>query len=537
MTANINTLPRAEIEFQSEVQFADITIGGERTGGSLSLDLDSTTPLVGKDTFSAQTGFCGSLVAEIKIGHNNGVLLGVVDTRSNDVMYHGMPVVWQDEKELATSTSPVVLVQLDKRVDDDGVVTYSSIEHPSQAVVRKGIGANLHVGREDNELIDRGFKFDDFVSADHLSISYDEQSHFLNIRDNKSLNGTTLTTDSEALKPQNRDRIASLVGEVANNEALGGKEVFIDGIKFRIEGRLAGTREKYVLSSTDQKGKSRRFLVYRSNSEGAFRTSPGIDAGNRYLKGAEDDKGHYTQETQLHPALEEALNRIKGSLDKKLVRADDLHMDRKKEAIVRKDFREAVQAAQFPDNELGMLLASLDAGDLSEQGVRSLSRISPETHNEDPLNWYVDEINKGLERRPDLLPDFSKPISTREEIHPILGPVERTVFLSQAGETQLEWQFCTDSDGRVWIDRIRKPNAKASSYGTDDTFVHSGILTSKPIDYEEQTTGIDPSLIDAADTTKGYLSNMPFEYRDITRFLDKFIPVQQFREAIGVTRP
>ncbi len=79
-----------------------------------------------------------------------------------------------------------------------------------------------------------------------------------------------------------------------------------------------------------------------------------------------------------------------------------------------------------------------------------------------------------------------------------------------------------DSVGRTWIDGIKFTDMTPSSYGTGNVIIDSGILTSKPIEYERQANG----LIENTESTRipgvsGYV--------DISSVLAKLRPIREFK--------
>jgi len=89
------------------------------------------------------------------------------------------------------------------------------------------------------------------------------------------------------------------------------------------------------------------------------------------------------------------------------------------------------------------------------------------------------------------------------------------------------WTMAEDGTGRVWIQSIRFADAKPNSYGVYNEVIDSGILTSKPLEYSDQSYGVPET------------HRRPFNkiYEDITPLLDILQPIKKYREARGILLP
>jgi hypothetical protein len=368
---------------------------------------------------------------------------------------------------------------------------------------------------------------------------------FLWITDLDSANGTRVKGHEVALygethKGSHYDEVRAkgIGGDIALGHAgetdVTKPEVNIDGITFKLEGKLTteDREDALELSSVDTEGVSRSFMVYRSNSEGALRVSQGrINTGQyrRYLKGggsfAEDSQ--YTQDTQLHPDFAEF---VEAALARPTELPDAGHTDVKivqgKVVEAHKDFIDQMKVRDFPNAYLKTALKRIPAGHINYDTIKNGFKEElkqPGATVETVLDKYVEDINYVL-KNSDLVPDFSTPEKTTMENHPILGTLTRDYFTKDVEGKPHEWQVVRDIDGRVWIDRIRLSDSKATAYGTDKDLIYSGILTSKPIDYFSQ-----------ADAIRGG-TQLQGNYIGITRFLEKLQPIIKYREERGIVR-
>jgi hypothetical protein len=300
--------------------------------------------------------------------------------------------------------------------------------------------------------------------------------------------------------------------------------------KYRCLGRTSNGME---FNSTTQDGTTRTFVVYRSNSGGAYRVSQGFetyyDANGqpkpRFMKGPElSPYAQYTQDTQLHPDFDKAFGRLEE--DKRIASLPvqpipNFDADRATDAI--KDFENQTTVYTLGNERVHHHLSSLKAGMLAAGDMLEITGVDAVKYPGDASRAYmarIDALNKELEAA-GIMPDFSAPPDAVEaDGHPQLGAIVRETYRKDVNGVQYEWQMAHDMHGRVWIDRIRLQGAEPSAYGTDKQMVFSGILTSKPLDYTSQTTGLAPEL-------KQDLGN---GLTDLAPFLRKLLPIQQYAQ-------
>ncbi len=312
------------------------------------------------------------------------------------------------------------------------------------------------------------------------------------------------------------------------------KECLIDGVLFDMNGRLkTEDREAYGFTTTDPEGNSRLMFVYRSDSEGVFRVALGIahegTVTGAYIKGDRSNPLHqYTQDTQLHPDFAEAMPKMITALGQSKPNVNPVRYYKNAPAYeeITRDFSEQMQTTHFPDTTLSEVLQLVAQDTLEEYTLAEILDDVLLKDLPDMLEKHVGKINAALEAS-GAIPAFDEPERVEHDHHALLGDIVREVYRSEMQGTTYEWYMASDSEGRVWIDRIREADSPATVYGTDKRVVYSGILTLKPFDYTGQVDGI-PTELRVDDPTN--------DYSDITKFIDTFLPVQRYRKARAIFR-
>jgi hypothetical protein len=372
------------------------------------------------------------------------------------------------------------------------------------------------IGREGNGAGRLELDKNEYVSRHHMGISI--QDGILRIRDLGSTNGTSLVT------AQNNHELDEQIAESPKKY-----ETQIDGNLYKVEGSFPSNSrgDVYVMSSTDQNGQTREFMVYKSNSEGGYRSSQGFEEDGRFIKGAENNRfTQYTQDTQLHPSIQKIIESIASKklplpmADGKKFMASEDEVDK-----LMDDFESQIDIKGWPHKALNTEIARTKAGYASEAHLANHLKVSPENVPAE-LDDHVAKINKELEDS-GFMPNFDKPERIEFDLHGHLGPITREVYTAVAGNRKIEWYMAYDGSGRVWIDRIRFAGSKATAYGTDQELIYSGILTSKPIEYAKETSGLKPEY------KAGQIGE---HYEEISPFLDTFAPIKKFRAERGVIR-
>lgn len=378
-----------------------------------------------------------------------------------------------------------------------------------------------------------GLEKDTLVSRNHFSATVTPEGKLV-IADLESTNGTSVITaekdQTEALEKTIPRPIAQEIGSVATAEVFAApdtKERIINGVRFRLDGAIpVGGREVYMFTTTNKNGESRKIGVYKSVSEGGMRVATGFEMSGRFMKGAESSPfAQYTQDTQLHPEFANAVREMTFAQDLPVASVESFTYGQKAVAAIEKEFEEKVSIEGFHDKKLNKLLTEVRAGMLSPGTLRS-TMDDHRFESNTPLENYVAELNAQL-LKSGAIPAFDKPIRAELDTHQLLGNIKREVFAHNVKGIAYEWHIGSDDSGRVWIDRIRRADAKVSDYGTDDKLVFSGVLTSKPVDYSQQTDAVPDSM-------KHDISGT--DYTDISMFLDKLEPIKHYRAQRGVNR-
>lgn len=363
------------------------------------------------------------------------------------------------------------------------------------------------------------------ASRKHAQVGFNEKGNL--IVDDHSTNGTGLEVAINLGSKLSRTQLKAF-GALALETKLprrtaefsvGSKQYTIDAVN----GTSEGARLKVMLSSRDEMGKSRRLMVYKSQSEGSLRVTQGRD-DDVYLKGA----GHlsefeqYTQDTQLNPDFAISLEQAMAVLEDSYSVKPDVELSKQEAIVARADYAEQQTVYQFGDKELANLLRVLKPGALSEKAINT-SLNAPKSEKRDAkMSKHIAKLNEAL-LKSDYIPEFDIPKRVEADEHPILGAIKREVY-EKAG---VEWYMASDATGRVWIDRVRIAGSEPNAYGTDKQMLFSGILTSKPMDYDHQVTGLSNDVKTKIPGTY---------YTDISAFLDQLAPIQRYRHQRNVTR-
>jgi hypothetical protein len=234
----------------------------------------------------------------------------------------------------------------------------------------------------------------------------------------------------------------------------------------------------------------------------------------RFMKGSElAADGQYTQDTQLHPAIATEIGSLFSKLgESKLAKglpAPNYVRPQSTVDALAQDFETQTQLNVLGSEAVNTTLHELPkAGSFEKLGDMQV------------IMKKLGQLGRQLEEA-GVVPDFSEPVSTSYDKHPVLGDVAHEIYDVVVDGRPVEWHMAYDQEGRVWIDRIRYGDTLPTPYGTDKDVIYSGLLTSKPIDYDEQVAGLpEPVKIKNVNGSK---------YTDISRFLNTFEPIAKFR--------
>ncbi len=289
------------------------------------------------------------------------------------------------------------------------------------------------------------------------------------------------------------------------------KSLKIDGNEWLLaekNSRVGGSSSVLMYAKVGNKFIPRIF--YKSISGGIWRGSPGIDGGFSYKEALEDDvHGHYVQTGQLDPRLNSFLSKEFDQFE--IINTDNYS------TLFRPSFAISMGWYSFGEEIETKLFDELS--NITKYAPGSLTeRLHGEISNE--------ELEK-LSFPDEFIPDFTQnPEFSYQESHNYLGDVTYEIYGGATfREEEIKWLVAKDSEGRVWISNIYFANGDISTYGTSKTVIDAGILTSKPLDYENQIDALDQNFI----SPKG-------NYGDITPILDHLKPIRDYRKAKGVVR-
>lgn len=299
------------------------------------------------------------------------------------------------------------------------------------------------------------------------------------------------------------------------------------------EGRTSTRRYVLALVPVEAEGRTvlkRRFFYASDSDAGAWRASPYMLGDFHLVKGV---GRHYTQETQPVWEIAEALTRLEHAGPRP--------------AVMR--MRNLVRYISAQSEALGpAAMHTMQAGFPREvdfpsaMGLSELRGMQPGHAFAAPRGWNWnsrDALRNTLRQMRDLtwpegfIPDFTAAPS-RELFQPnsLLGPLR---FREYRGATAVDrstgrirpivWIMGQDSHGRAWVRHLHYGDSPVNSYGVYGEVLDSGILTSKPLEYLDQS-----ALLSAP-----YRRPFNGEYADISPALTLLEPIRRYREARGLS--
>ncbi|MFZ9595601.1 MAG: hypothetical protein ACO3A2_05930 [Bdellovibrionia bacterium] len=369
------------------------------------------------------------------------------------------------------------------------------------------------------------------------------------------------------LKDQNQSFILNELMKLNLTQLDPKDKIIIGNRTFYTTGILEGSQRPHVILYTEIEHEGQKLFVprlfYKSRSDGGWRSCPQITE-HGYSKG---NKIHYTQETKPHQDIIHALQKLETRPKERLTEdqenevyshfywpdpnsKNELHPFRRNsnhfkeesknqaESQLLKIFQEctpgdcfecdlAQDYAKATSNPLGRSLLT-QATDLMCARIFSNSTFkSIEDQPKKNFTHYIETLNQRFndEAIQGFIPNFNQaPDRTYRFDHSLLGETTVQVFHSSLNGKPLEWHMAKDQEGRVWIERIRNPQNRINSYGTDEQVLDSGILTNKPLEYTSQARAL------LLGSEKREFSKDP-DYVDITPILSQLLPIRQFIEA------
>ena len=266
-------------------------------------------------------------------------------------------------------------------------------------------------------------------------------------------------------------------------------------------------REQVVMFVKMDDGQLFPRILYKSKSGGDWRTSPGERQFGNYSKGKGIEAYHYTQTTKL---------------DAKIL--DYLEQEGPAKSQYEGDILFKYFGWKSPENQ------AVDTFDQSFTRFDDAGSLEAFQEKEAGYSFSgAREYFQNLEYPTDFVPDFTKdPIGVQTFNHSLLGAITIEIFEGLLQDQEVEWSMAYDKEGRVWIDRIAPKEGMINSYGCGSCVIDSGILTSKPLEHRQSAKDFtDDEAVDYYDHSK---------MKDITPLLDNLKPIQDFREARGISR-
>ncbi len=300
------------------------------------------------------------------------------------------------------------------------------------------------------------------------------------------------------------------------------KKIEVDGKGFYLSQVLVNGRYKYAImySQDPSTGNFLPRVLYKSNSDGVWRSTPGYDPLKQiYSKG---EGYHYTQETKLNYEIAKFLD------------GDNLPSSNIGSDLIREKFNLVNLEMQGVNTFKNESIRYNDLGQLKDiqkfkAGVRYLL---------DKPNIVVNSLNK-IRYPEGFVPDFNKgPTKTEIGHHTLLGDITYEFYEGKLSQRSTEWIVAYDKEGRVWIDSIHFKDGEINSYGTPTEVIDSGALTNKPLDYHRITSPNEDEavrLVAMRDElmAAGYIKGFDNKYNDITPLLANLKPIQDFKAALA----
>ena len=352
---------------------------------------------------------------------------------------------------------------------------------------------------------------------------------------------------------------------------VGGKIFYLSRIFLEDE------RKSCVLYTKDTRTREMvSHFLYQSKSSGFWRVTPyiepsqdasGLSVPGRFSKGS---GLHYTQETALNPALLNALELLESE-----GKVEELHCSSLLSAfVVSPDFvtygpnyfASRVRVLEISDRGLqACLKTSLEympgscfivplgveesnpvassAGDsvagsgdpaAGDPSAASDPAGEPFSSVED-LQAVIERINREIYSVEGFVPQFTgDPVKCFRLTHSMLGAVFIEVYSARLGRHPLEWFMARTVDEKhIWIERISLVDSVVSDYGTNSTFLNSGFLTNKTIEYSHNISGKIFEFKNPQNLSEPLVVLLEgTDYSLITAILEMLLPVKNFRRAL-----
>lgn len=259
-----------------------------------------------------------------------------------------------------------------------------------------------------------------------------------------------------------------------------GKEFYLSGVTTSKSGIY-----KYIVGYVKTEGSSVVIprLFYKSQSDGGWRATPGIESDGRISKGHVDSHGGYVQLTKPAESIMQMLEFV-----------EDHHMT----------------GRTLGSNEL---IDYFGITRQSNEGVQSFEHEVTPHYLHDVESYYglYESFSPGtgyltdpIEARSriehmqlphDFEPDFTAPpIKRFTTNHSLAGKVGVSVYRTDFQGQPTDWHIVEDAGGGVWLDKVVLDDGKVTSYGTAQNVELLGALSAKPFEYATQTKNMVPGV-------------------------------------------
>jgi len=376
--------------------------------------------------------------------------------------------------------------------------------------VIKDKGGQLHLKSKNNDLLaDNSSIFQHPSAVENLDANAPQNAFLDKLKTSAvilDLNPSEISFFNKAKKDSKQPQLTRKL--LNQPELIPKKKIIIEGITYYFLTDILKTGNgtgysQVIMYSIDQDKRIIPRSLYKSNSDGGWRSTPYFAAGI-YSK---DHGVVYTQETKVHDQLNNILNEMEMNGSSIVVNED----------IIKANF----DIQTVLENGLNTFTSEVKIYD--DAGVLAEFQKYPPGHYDDESNVpSVEDIRK-LTYPDGFIPDFTQdPFLVENVNHTLLGPTILRKYMGQLNNRPVVWVMATDSANRIWIDRIYFADSKLTSYGVYDEVINSGILTNKPLEYASQAYYLD----------QNYKKSFNGKYVDITPILANLLPIEQYRNAL-----
>lgn len=431
-------------------------------------------------------------------------------------------------------------------------------------------GEAVTIGRKDKVSSSRFNLSDPRISGNHMTIYGGDNG--LVFEDNGSTNGTsyvkydpleqgdrpdvptedtlpitreTTRTESDLARVIDQNEVANwrLYMNEAKNRQYGTVQELIERPEFapvtgvEIEGKtflfskiMRISNRKVAIgyvSGGEDPGKIMPRLFYLSDSDGGWRSTPGIDRDGILSKGGheleveeQDEHGHYVQVTKPNSDIVSVLERQDRLQAKRQAAGDELayepasykyltniYSDSRMRSEGHSTFADEVSVTEVRGRYMDAYVSGVGAAN----GVLSRGELN------------AMELPKGFE--PDFAVEPSKVYRTK---HTLAGETSVEVYPAELNGRPIEWHIAHDEEKkRVWIDRIIYKDGKVTTYGTQKEVIVAGALSAKPFDYLVQLNGMHAGRDFTPHNEK---------YGDVSATLDEIPAIKHYRLMRAIYR-